>query len=1039
MNDDKERDGFTLKYYESGEFREKDNSDPFENITIADIKTTDSNVDKQRTVGSAFKWKTTQKKGALEPEIIQVTDPAAKRLMERYAGKSKNAALVRLNDYEVHLQPNFEIMNSYWYGSTVRLGFRLGQNKYYILKDLKNFLDAFEDGEEIRYGKALSFPHFIENFDKESQQYIHFLQNHYLEENNRNLSIYRRNFSDIRKYLYLNTAMIDLFFREFGPNIKTVKIDDVIFKTKVVEEDPKLMLKMYREKNAYILELENIDVTLVKGQERLYIYENGFFYRCSKKYSRAVSEFLDTLIKNKMMITIVENDMKAFYSTVLEKISDYITIQTDEDMHLYEPEPLCAKVYFDAPAENFVMAKVFFNYGSEEHEGFKPKSFERSQNLEGEYIVERSVKNYLKDYNTIGNYVYIDDDQDKIFDLFSEGLAQIAQTAEVFATKQFQRYKVKPPVTVKVGIHVNADLLDLSFDLGGLDLNEVMDVLNSYRQSKKYHRLKDGSFINIEDNAMNEFSELVDVLGLNEADLVSGMTTIPKYRSLYLDALLKQSDGIKYDRDNHFKQIIRDIKDVSDSDFKVPENLKSILRNYQKTGFRWLKTISSYGFGGILADDMGLGKTIEVISLLVSQKDEEVSHTTSLVICPSSLVLNWESEINRFATDLKVISIMGTVAERQALIAKIDQVDVMITSYDSLKRDILQYKELNFQYEIIDEAQYIKNHNTQNAKSVKVINCVTRFALTGTPVENSLSELWSIYDYLMPGYLFTYRKFREKFEIPIVKEGNEKALERLRKLVAPFILRRLKKDVLKELPEKTETTMYANLEGDQKKLYLANLAEIRQDLANEFETTGFEKSKIFVLAMLTRLRQICCDPGLIYDDYHKESAKLDLCMELVETSLESGHKLLLFSQFTSMLRIIEDKLKAKGIVYYQITGQTKAQDRLKRVNLFNEDDTPVFLISLKAGGTGLNLTGADVVIHYDPWWNLSAQNQATDRAHRIGQLNSVQVYNLIAKDTIEEKIRMMQQSKADLADSIIREGEGSLAKMSKEEIIGLFD
>ena len=514
--------------------------------------------------------------------------------------------------------------------------------------------------------------------------------------------------------------------------------------------------------------------------------------------------------------------------------------------------------------------------------------------------------------------------------------------------------------------------------------------------------------------------------------------SVPKFRALYLDALFKQSEGIKYNRDTVFKQIVRDIKDVSDSDFEVPTTLKPILRNYQKTGFRWLKTIAAYGFGGILADDMGLGKTLEVISLLLSQKESEVQ-TTSLVICPSSLVLNWESEITRFAPELKAIAVMGTAAERRDKIAGAAEADVLITSYDLLKRDILYYEDLHFHYEIIDEAQYIKNHNTQNAKSVKVINSAVRFALTGTPVENSLAELWSIYDFLMPGYLYTYRKFREKFEIPIVREQDKKILERLNKLVSPFILRRLKSDVLKELPEKTETTMYASMDGEQKKLYLANLLKSREDLAYELDGGDFERRKLIILAMLTRLRQICCDPSLVYEDYTDVSAKLELCLEILDTSLASGHKVLLFSQFTSMLEIIEKELIKREIDFYKITGRTKAQERLRQVNAFNEDDTPVFLISLKAGGTGLNLTGADVVIHYDPWWNLSAQNQATDRAHRIGQTNSVQVYNLIAKDSIEEKIQKMQQAKAELADSIIREGEGAIASMSKDEIIGLFE
>ncbi len=342
-------------------------------------------------------------------------------------------------------------------------------------------------------------------------------------------------------------------------------------------------------------------------------------------------------------------------------------------------------------------------------------------------------------------------------------------------------------------------------------------------------------------------------------------------------------------------------------------------------------------------------------------------------------------------------------------------------------------------FHVIDEAQYIKNHHTLNAHSVKEINSNGRFALTGTPIENNLSEIWSIFDFVMPGYLFSYHKFNQNYEIPIVKDGQQLILNKLKKLVLPFILRRLKKDVLKELPDKTETTMYAQLEGEQKKLYEANVALIKKEINEKMNQTGFNKNRMMILSMLTRLRQICCDPSLYYDNYNSESAKLDMCLDLIDNTIDSGHKILLFSQFTSMLAIIKNKLIEKGISFYLLEGATKKEDRKRFVDDFNSDDTKVFLISLKAGGTGLNLTSADVVIHYDPWWNVSAQNQATDRTHRIGQKEHVQVYKLIAKNTIEEKILKLQDAKAQLANSIIVEDDGIITKMSQQEILDLFE
>ena len=408
----------------------------------------------------------------------------------------------------------------------------------------------------------------------------------------------------------------------------------------------------------------------------------------------------------------------------------------------------------------------------------------------------------------------------------------------------------------------------------------------------------------------------------------------------------------------------------------------------------------------------------------------------SLVVCPASLVLNWQGEIEKFAPELRVLAVMGTASERAAQFAEMEKYDVVITSYSLIARDFAEYQEHEFRYEFLDEAQYIKNSSTQTAKAVKSVNSRCRFALTGTPVENSFAELWSIFDYNMPDYLFSYRYFRQHYESPVVKDGNEQAKQSLQRIVKPFILRRMKSGVLTELPEKTETVLLSEMEKEQSGIYSANVAEVRSAVT---ASNGDNTEKIKILAMLTRLRQICCDPALVYDNYTGKSAKLEQCVELVESCVNSGHKLLLFSQFTSMLDIVAARLDGMGIRYFMLTGSTKPAQRLKMVNSFNTDDTSVFLISLKAGGTGLNLTGADVVIHYDPWWNSSAENQASDRAYRIGQKKNVQIYKLITRNTIEEKIRELQQAKSGLADIILSGGEnsGNIMSMTSEEILEL--
>ena len=437
------------------------------------------------------------------------------------------------------------------------------------------------------------------------------------------------------------------------------------------------------------------------------------------------------------------------------------------------------------------------------------------------------------------------------------------------------------------------------------------------------------------------------------------------------------------------------------------------------------------------------GKTIQILAVILDyvQKKKE-NRKSSLVVSPSSLTLNWQNEANKFAKDLKTLVIRGSLQERKEKIKEIDNYDLVITSYDLLKRDIELYEERGyiFKYVIADEAQYLKNSNTQNAKCIKKINSNTRFALTGTPIENSLAELWSIFDFIMPGYLFTYRKFKNMYETPIVKDNDESAMKKLKMLIEPFILRRNKKEVLTELPDKTVTILNNEMNEEQKNLYLTYLLRAKQELTEQIDLNGFEQSHMQILAALTRLRQICCHPGLFIGNYKQGSSKLEQCIEIIEEGAEAGHKILLFSGYTSMFDFIEKELKARKIKYFKLTGATKVDERIELVDEFNENkEIKVFLISLKAGGTGLNLTGADMVIHYDPWWNVSTENQATDRAYRIGQKNNVQVYKLITKNSIEEKIYELQAKKASLANTMLDTKTSFINKLSKEDIMKLFE
>ena len=737
--------------------------------------------------------------------------------------------------------------------------------------------------------------------------------------------------------------------------------------------------------------------------------------------------------KDSLLISPAE--IKSFYSAVIRTASRFVEFSGLELLSDITPPEFGARLYLDMNTSGQAVARLMFIYGGEE---FTPEQSRRNNpfcDRRAEASCELLISNYFDIQDNKTNLYFIADD-DGLFRLLTEGIPALSEKMEILTTDLFSRKtSLRPAVRPAVGIRPNGIVMELELTADGYSPEELRELLAAYRLGRKYHKLRDGNFTVIGDE-FAELSEIAESLDLSDKALMKEKIKIPAFRMLYLDSLNSNSGNVRIECSKEFKKQINSYRKMLNSPDKisVPEQLDGVLREYQRYGFRWLKTLSAYDFGGILADDMGLGKTLQAIALMLDEKRSKVGR--SLVVCPASLVLNWRSEIEKFAPELRVLTVMGTASERAAAIAEIENYDVAVTSYSLIARDFAEYQAHDFSCEFLDEAQYIKNSSTQTAKAVKSVNSRCRFALTGTPVENSFAELWSIFDYIMPDYLFSYRYFRQHYESPVVKDGNEQAKQSLQRIVKPFILRRMKSGVLTELPEKTETVLLSEMEKEQSGIYSANVAEVRSAVT---ASNGDNTEKIKILAMLTRLRQICCDPALVYDNYTGKSAKLEQCVELVESCVNSGHKLLLFSQFTSMLDIVAARLDGMGIRYFMLTGSTKPAQRLKMVNSFNGDDTSVFLISLKAGGTGLNLTGADVVIHYDPWWNSSAENQASDRAYRIGQKKNVQIYKLITRNTIEEKIRELQQAKSGLADIVLSGGEnsGNIMSMTSEEILEL--
>lgn len=962
-----------------------------------------------------------------------LTDPQVLDCIKEYEQNIVYSTLAMNNGRKIMIMPILELLDSSSY-SVAALSFKLGYNKLYILKNPTQFLHDMQQNVVNQYGNECEFIHNVHSLNEEAQKLLTFMEtlefDHVYYENH-SLCINQR-------LLYMKPSSIDAFFERFmqdGINyhIESNRIINVVFK----DENPRISMNAQRyDESAYEFTLSISDFKLIEGKQHLYLFHDLILYRLDSNYSKRLGPLLKLFASIKRSLMVDVKHMPSFYNNVLTSVHSLIVLNGD-DISEFAPLPLVARLYLDMPKTNVVSARLVFSYGSEEYNAFMPTKMSTYRNYSEEIAIQMIVRKYMTRIDNSTGLATIENSQDAFYEFFSKGIEECEHCCQIYATDAIKKVQIRNNVSISMGVKIENDLLEIQFDTSDFPIDELQNVLQAYSLNKKYYRMKSGSFINLEDSSLSELSEALNGLNISNRELNEGRIVVEKYRSLSLDARLRNMELLKVERDGNFKTLVKAIKNVTDSDYKVPSALKPILRNYQKVGYRWLKTMATYGFGGILADDMGIGKTIQIITLF---EDDRLNHpeNTSLVICPSSLILNWESEIKKFAPSLNSLVISGTAEERAKRIAQAKDYDVLITSYDYLKRDIEYYEPFCFQFQILDEAQYIKNTSTKNAISVKKIKSVNKFALTGTPIENSLAELWSIFDFLMPGYLYSYAHFRKSFEIPIVRDRDDTMLESLKRMVEPFILRRIKKDVLKELPEKVEKTMVIDMDEEGKKLYLANVASIKQELNSEFKKNGFEKSKILILSMLTRLRQFCCDPRLIYDNYTGESSKLAACMELIHQCCESKKKVLIFSQFTSLLALIENELKKEKISYYLLKGSTSKIDRQNSVHAFNQDDTQVFLISLKAGGTGLNLTSAEVVIHFDPWWNVSAQNQATDRAYRIGQHKNVQVFKLIMKDTIEEKIQTLQDLKKGLSDSIINENDGLITSMSKKEIMDLF-
>ena len=938
----------------------------------------------------------------------------------------------------------------------MKVEFKIGNKRMYKIKNLAEFYTLMMLKENYKYGDKLEFVHRKEMFDQESQGLLEFVLKYaeiikYANSNaNSNYRYYGKALNE-NNIILGNTGLDELF--DIQKNKKVLIEKDYEVKAiDFLEEDPPLDFSLEQISDDEYKIIANFDIykiNILRGKNYKYVLTDKNLYRCSKEFTNTNLEMLTLFRENYVSeVMLGKKEIGDLFSIVLPKVKNAIKIEENlkKEVEEYIPEKLRVKVFLDFDKNNYVVADVKLCYGENEFNPLNQKE-EKNFKFPRNIVEETKAMNIFRKTGFMfepQNLRFILPDDEKIYNFLSEDINLYMKKFEVLVTENFKTKEIVAPKVGSLGVRVENNLLEIDLSKLNIKPEELQEMLAKYKLKKKFYRLKNGAFLQLQDSEEVEFlDKLITGTDIDYKELENGTVRLPVNRTLYLNQLLKKMKNTEITKDKQYREIVNNLnKDLLEEE-NIPQQFEKILRPYQKTGFQWLKTLDNYRFGGILADDMGLGKTIQVISMLVSYKEnQEENKKTSLVVSPSSLALNWKNEIEKFAPELNIKVISGNANQRKEIINEVEKYDVIVTSYDLLKRDIEIYKEKNytFRFIIADEAQYLKNNNAKNAKAIKQINADSKFALTGTPIENSLAELWSIFDFVMPGYLFSYKKFKSTYETEIVKDNDEDAMKKLKMLIEPFVLRRTKKEVLTELPEKTITVLKNEMGEEQRKIYLSYLVRTKQELQDEINSNGYERSQIKILAALTRLRQICCHPSLFIDNYNEPCSKLEQCMEILEDGITAGHKILLFSSYTSMFEIIEKELKNRNIKYFKLTGATKVDERVDLVDEFNQnDEIKVFLISLKAGGTGLNLIGADMVIHYDPWWNISAENQATDRAYRIGQKNNVQVYKLITKDSIEEKIYDLQQRKATLTDNMLDTKTTFISKLSKEDIMNLFE
>lgn len=917
-------------------------------------------------------------------------------------------------------------------------GLRIGQERFYVVRDIAELLIAIKEKKALSFGKGFELQPGWMRFSQEDQNILqvfeYFCQRQRKQEGEKGKT-YGRIVQLPDSYVRLLLSRLE------GTAFRVAVADEIYELDGIAEKELLFHYQIIRETQGLGIQATWDDAMLPLSEQGEYLWLNGKIVKTQKKQRKIIQLLLKNNSGKKAYFSFPLSQTSKVISEVVPWLSLTGIVEVDASLQKKVVKvPVEPKLYLDQEGKQ-IIANLIFTYADTSINPFAAQENEaplRESLIVRNMELERTILEELENagFRVGKEHIYLKDEK-AIYNFISEGIGRLAEYCEIFASKQFKKLTPKKPV-LRAEMALKNNRLEISFFEDEAPTKEILEIFYALRQKKDYFRLKDGSFLDLKELGIwNDIAQEIteDVENTNDfrADKENDNTiTLSNYKTLYMNALLEHTQAPVQVNEAADKAVNCFYEPKA---IEIPKGLKATLRSYQQKGLSWLTSIWELKMGGVLADEMGLGKTLQVIALIAWLKEHEKEKKPALVITPTSLCFNWQAEVRRYAPNLKVTLLHGSQSVRMAQLKQLQKeecdADVIITSYPLVRRDVDYLEKMLFSLVVVDEAQYIKNPSSIGALAVKRLKGDVRLALTGTPMENHVGELWSIIDFVMPGYLSSYNQFMKKY-------GDGKNAEDLKRKITPFLLRRLKKDVLQELPDKIETTLIAQMPVEQHRAYQASLLRLRGKMDYILDDKGFQKGQMEVLAAITELRQMCCHPALLLPEYSGSSGKLDLLMDIVPPMIESGHRILLFSQFTSMLKIIKRNLEAQGIDCLYLDGETKAQNRLVLADDFNLGKASVFLISLKAGGTGLNLIGADTVIHYDPWWNPAAEDQATDRAHRIGQKKKVEVIRLLTHESIEEQVAKLSHKKQELFDQLITAAEQMPTKLSKEDIRALF-